>query len=112
MLRLVNIFNKKFSSKWIREYGEIGPSMHDKHNKRVINENKDKDILVFNVKEGWTPLCKYLEVDIPKDIPFPNINDTKTFQRTHLRIKLSGLFYWILLAILMVVFAYVILRII
>ena len=30
---------------------------------------KDK-LLVFDVKEGWEPLCKFLEKDIP-DKPFP-----------------------------------------
>ena len=28
---------------------------------------------MFNVKEGWKPLCRFLEVDIP-DKPFPHKN--------------------------------------
>ncbi|CAE7680263.1 unnamed protein product [Symbiodinium necroappetens] len=31
-------------------------------------------LLVFDVKEGWEPLCKFLEVPVP-DEPFPNVND-------------------------------------
>ena len=31
-------------------------------------------LLVFDVKDGWEPLCKFLDLPIP-DIPFPNIND-------------------------------------
>ena len=31
-------------------------------------------LLVFDVKEGWEPLCKFLNKPIP-DEPFPNIND-------------------------------------
>ena len=31
-------------------------------------------LLVFDVKEGWTPLCQFLQVPVP-DVPFPNIND-------------------------------------
>ena len=31
-------------------------------------------LLVFNVSEGWEPLCKFLDLPVP-DISFPNIND-------------------------------------
>jgi len=31
-------------------------------------------LLVFNVKEGWPPLCAFLDKPIP-DTPFPNVND-------------------------------------
>jgi hypothetical protein len=30
-------------------------------------------LLVYNVKEGWEPLCTFLEVDVP-DAPFPRVN--------------------------------------
>ena len=30
-------------------------------------------LLVFDVKEGWEPLCKFLEVDVPDD-DFPRVN--------------------------------------
>ena len=38
-------------------------------------------LLVFSVKEGWEPLCKFLDKPVP-DCPFPRINDTKSFQTT------------------------------
>jgi len=31
-------------------------------------------LLVFDVREGWTPLCVFLGVEIP-DVPFPHLND-------------------------------------
>ena len=31
-------------------------------------------LLEYSVKEGWEPLCKFLEVPIP-DVPFPHVND-------------------------------------
>ena len=40
---------------------------------------KDR-LLVFSVKEGWEPLCKFLDVPVP-DEPFPRVNDTKSIQR-------------------------------
>lgn len=37
-------------------------------------------LLVYDVKEGWEPLCRFLNVPIPQDTPFPHLNDRKTFQ--------------------------------
>ena len=34
------------------------------------------NLLVFEVKQGWEPLCKFLGVPQP-ETPFPHINDTK-----------------------------------
>jgi hypothetical protein len=31
-------------------------------------------LLVFNVKEGWAPLCAFLEKEVP-DSPFPFVNE-------------------------------------
>ncbi|GLZ14377.1 sulfotransferase family protein [Actinomadura sp. NBRC 104425] len=31
-------------------------------------------LLVFDVREGWKPLCRFLDVDVP-GIPFPHLNE-------------------------------------
>ena len=36
-------------------------------------------LLIFDVAEGWEPLCKFLDLPIPND-PFPHTNTTKNFQ--------------------------------
>ena len=46
---------------------------------QVINEVPSDRLLVFDVREGWDPLCKFLGVPKP-DEPFPNVNDTKMMQ--------------------------------
>ena len=33
------------------------------------------------VKQGWGPLCEFLDVPIP-DCPFPRVNDTEEMKRT------------------------------
>jgi hypothetical protein len=38
-------------------------------------------LLVYEVKEGWAPLCEFLEVQPPQSEPFPHLNDAETFQR-------------------------------
>jgi hypothetical protein len=37
-------------------------------------------LLTFDVKQGWQPLCEFLDKPIP-DVPFPHLNDTKEFQK-------------------------------
>jgi hypothetical protein len=36
-------------------------------------------LLVFDVKQGWGPLCAFLGVAVPEG-PFPRVNDAKQFQ--------------------------------
>lgn len=35
-------------------------------------------LLVYEVKEGWEPLCRFLGVPAPVDTPFPHLNDSLT----------------------------------
>ena len=41
--------------------------------KKNVPEDK---LLIFDVKEGWDPLCKFLDVPVPSNQPFPWENDT------------------------------------
>src|SRR3569623_1116048 len=52
----------------------------NEHNARVRNECPADKLLVFEAKQGWEPLCKFLNVPIP-DVPYPHENDTASFQR-------------------------------
>jgi hypothetical protein len=36
--------------------------------------------LVYEVREGWAPLCEFLGVEEP-DTPFPHVNDTAEMRR-------------------------------
>jgi len=36
-------------------------------------------LLVYEVKQGWEPLCRFLGVPVP-ETPFPHVNDSETFQ--------------------------------
>ncbi|ORY06456.1 hypothetical protein K493DRAFT_203324 [Basidiobolus meristosporus CBS 931.73] len=49
---------------------------HIEEVKRVVPADK---LLVFEVKEGWEPLCKFLGKPVP-DEPFPHVNDTAEMQ--------------------------------
>jgi len=49
----------------------------------------EEQLLIFNVKEGWEPLCKFLDVPIP-DVPFPRTNDRAQMQ------KMAKVKWWIM----------------
>jgi hypothetical protein len=109
-LRLQHILVRKISTKWRSMYGEIGPSLHSKYNQRVINENKEGEVLVFNGKEGWAPLCKFLGVNIPENIPFLNVNDTDEFKRRTISAMVIGLSAWIAMGALFILSIYLIMQ--
>jgi hypothetical protein len=37
-------------------------------------------LLVYEVREGWEPLCAFLGVPIPEGQPFPHLNDAAEFR--------------------------------
>ena len=44
-----------------------------------VQRNIPQDrLLVWSVGEGWEPLCRFLEVDVP-DTPFPRLNDSRMY---------------------------------
>jgi hypothetical protein len=51
----------------------------NRYNQTVRETIDPARLLVFDVKEGWEPLCRFLGVAQP-DEPFPRLNDTATIQ--------------------------------
>ena len=50
-------------------------------------------LLVWSVKEGWGPLCDFLELPIPEE-PFPHINDRTEFLNRIIDGSLASLTEW------------------
>lgn len=100
-------FNSPFSSIWIKialmlgiprpSFGSMTSKMYDisfrglwekddiiasfnAHNDRIKRECPPEKLLVYDITEGWEPLCKFLKKPIP-DVPFPHVNDTAEFQK-------------------------------
>lgn len=53
-------------------------SMH-RWNERVKREIPADRLLVWDPREGWEPLCAFLEVAVPSE-PLPNVNDAAGFK--------------------------------
>lgn len=50
------------------------------HNHQVQSTIPAERLLVFDVREGWEPLCAFLGVPVPVNEPFPHANDAETFR--------------------------------
>ena len=52
----------------------------ERHNEEVKRRVPPERLLVYEVKEGWGPLCEFLGVPDP-DEPFPHLNDAAEMRR-------------------------------
>jgi hypothetical protein len=59
------------------------------HNKNVLETCPKEKLFVFEVSQGWEPLCKFLDVPVPNE-PFPHVNDTKEFQQLIHKMTIMG----------------------
>jgi Sulfotransferase domain len=57
-----------------------------RHNEEVEQRVPAEKLLVYEVKEGWEPLCEFLGVEVP-DTPFPHLNDSEAFRGRIRRIR-------------------------
>lgn len=62
-------------------FGSLNPTSvvlfkkkYREHNERVKVVVRKENLLIFNVKQGWGPLCEFLKCQTPKQEPFPRIN--------------------------------------
>lgn len=61
----------------------------NEHNEQVKKECPKDKLLVFEVSQGWEPLCKFLGKPVP-DVPFPHLNDSNEFKKAVLVINIIG----------------------
>ena len=54
--------------------------VYNRHNETVQRVIPAERLLVYDLSEGWDPLCSFLGVPVP-DEPMPNTNSTEDFKR-------------------------------
>ncbi len=62
------------------EVRERAIAVYEAHNKAVQERVPPHKLLVFDVRDGWEPLCRFLGVSIPTGTLFPHLNDSASFQ--------------------------------
>jgi hypothetical protein len=70
------IFTQTFGDRFDRDH--VVSVLHA-HEADVIASVPSDQLLVFDVAEGWAPLCEFLRVPIPAS-PFPRTNSTDEFR--------------------------------
>jgi Sulfotransferase domain len=64
----------------------------ERHNEAVRQRVPPERLLVFDVREGWAPLCDLLGVEAP-DEPFPRLNEAREMRRRllgHVALSAAG----------------------
>ena len=83
--KMVRVFRLTRSVVWERQFdGRFEDRDHaiaefERHNREVKETVPPERLLVYQVKDGWEPLCRFLGVPVP-DKPFPRVNDRASFQ--------------------------------
>lgn len=92
-------------------FGSLNPTSvvlfkkkYHKHNEQVKVVVRKEKLLIFNVKQGWGPLCEFLKCQTPKQEPFPRMNvalsDTlKSLAKRQQALKLKLLLIFISLCV-------------
>jgi hypothetical protein len=68
------LFGGRFADK------EHAIEVFQNHNQEVLQNVDPDNLLVYDVKQGWEPLCAFLGADVPPE-DFPRGNDTESMRR-------------------------------
>ena len=85
VVRLINnlIWEKTFGGNFEDKAHALAVfNQHIEEVKRLVPADR---LLVYNVKEGWGPLCAFLGVAVPTDKPFPHLNERAGFAGNRFR---------------------------
>lgn len=68
---------------WDNDIQKKGMQAFEKHNEDVLRVAKElhRNILVYEVKQGWAPLCKFLDVELPTGVDFPRSDDWANYKK-------------------------------
>jgi hypothetical protein len=81
------IWQGTFSGKFAERSHAI--AVFEDHNRQVINSIPRQRLLVYDIRDGWGPLCEFLDVEVP-GTSFPHVNDRASFQATWRRDAPAG----------------------
>jgi hypothetical protein len=80
VIRMINtiVWDTTFHNQFTDKAAAL--TIYQRHIEEVKNNVPPERLLVYSVKEGWGPLCAFLEVPVP-DKPFPHLNDQASFNQ-------------------------------
>ncbi|MER6946634.1 sulfotransferase family protein [Nonomuraea sp. NPDC000554] len=91
---LDRIGRNAFGDAWNFEEGmpeeKIAIEAFERHVDAVKESLPANRLLVFDVRQGWGPLCEFLGVDVPDGEPFPHLNDSESMSRMFQELVAGG----------------------
>lgn len=78
-MKMINgiIWNGTFEGRF--DDKQFAIDVYNRHNEDVKSKVPADKLLVYEIKQGWEPLCEFLEVPVP-DGPLPHLNDATSFR--------------------------------
>ena len=61
----------------------------ERHNQQVRSTVPDDQLLVYQVGQGWEPLCEFLDVDVPEE-DFPHVNEAASLPELVSAVRRGG----------------------
>jgi hypothetical protein len=69
---------------------DVAIEAFERHIGRVRADVPPDRLLVFDVRDGWEPLCTFLGVPTPADVSFPHLNDSRFLREARTRAADEG----------------------
>uniref|UniRef100_A0A3Q0KK89 Nad dependent epimerase/dehydratase n=2 Tax=Schistosoma mansoni TaxID=6183 RepID=A0A3Q0KK89_SCHMA len=69
-----NMYTKAFGPNYDQMTDDELRDAFIKWNQEIIDYVPKDRLLIFDPKDGWTPLCEFLNIPIPENVPFPHLN--------------------------------------
>lgn len=98
-MRFLPRLAKSLESIFYERYGvkikdtESAIACFDRHHAWLEEIVPKEKLVYFNVKDGWEPLCRALDVPAP-DVPFPRLNEAKDLEDHFKKVAMTGLMRW------------------
>jgi hypothetical protein len=79
-------FRQMIDRLWDRMFGDrfedraFAIEVFNRHNEQVRRDVPSDRLLVYEVSQGWEPLCAFLGEKVPEGKAFPHVNDTAEFR--------------------------------
>ena len=73
-----------FEARDITEIRKNAKSRYERHYREVEALVDKERLLLFDIQDGWGPLCEFLGKDVP-EVPFPRVNDGKALKERLVR---------------------------
>jgi hypothetical protein len=81
------VWDGLFDGRFLDRDHAIG--VFENHIEHVSTTCPPERLLVFDVAEGWEPLCRFLDVPVPSH-PFPRLNDSRVTRRVVTSVRWGG----------------------